>query len=767
MKIKKFTAALLAAALAVPAALPAAAMSQDDYLVKTSRMKLHDYTISDATTVQKVLADLASLSARQKSYFDVDFDGEISVTDATIIQQHCASVLDLHSDEYLSRFKPEQPSEPSTEAPLTIPFDTTAPSDTEPQTETTADVTEVWTDKPSKPAETTLEPATEPEETTLEPMTEPAETTLEPTTEPAETTLEPTAEPAETTLEPTTEPAETTLAPITEPAETTLEPITEPEETTVGVTEESTVKQATYLRLDDTNLKLGVNEIFTFSVETDAEIYSFRSFNDAVLKVDEGGTVTPVAPGNATVVCMSDNGISAVCYVQICPEATALTLNYGESLALGVGETVDFDSYVNAGAAAYLRYYTSDNEDVIRVERSGGIAAAVDEGSATVTCTLENGVKASCEVTVYKMPQGLELNASDVKLSAGDLFDFDSYAQGGYAHFRDYYSMDESIVSINRAGGVATAIKEGKTRIYCELRNGVRAWADVTVTAAPDSIEVVRSTDRLQVGETLRVTVKSGAGTVNHEFVTVTSSNGFVAVADRGADYIDLKGMRLGETDVTFETVSGLKETVRLCVEGSKALCIDISTWQGANVDFSKVRASGVDYVILRAGYGNEAFQIDNRFVSNYYKAKSAGLKVGVYWFSYATDALDAYNEAAACLSCIGGRQLDMPVYYDIEYEKALTTMSNDELTAMAMIFCGEIAKAGYRPGVYTSVTVYQNQIDYDLLVESGVSIWNAHWAPRCTLACDIWQYSEEGFIWGVDGYVDMNLIYNLYVVQQ
>ena len=141
MKIKKFTAALLAAALAVPAALPAAAMSQDDYLVKTSRMKLHDYTISDATTVQKVLADLASLSARQKSYFDVDFDGEISVTDATIIQQHCASVLDLHSDEYLSRFKPEQPSEPSTEAPLTIPFDTTAPSDTEPQTETTADVT--------------------------------------------------------------------------------------------------------------------------------------------------------------------------------------------------------------------------------------------------------------------------------------------------------------------------------------------------------------------------------------------------------------------------------------------------------------------------------------------------------------------------------------------------------------------------------------------------------------------------------------------------
>ena len=64
MKIKKFTAALLAAALAVPAALPAAAMSQDDYLVKTSRMKLHDYTISDATTVQKVLADLASLSAR-------------------------------------------------------------------------------------------------------------------------------------------------------------------------------------------------------------------------------------------------------------------------------------------------------------------------------------------------------------------------------------------------------------------------------------------------------------------------------------------------------------------------------------------------------------------------------------------------------------------------------------------------------------------------------------------------------------------------------
>ena len=733
MKIKAFAAALLAAVIAVPASLPAA-QAAVDFSEKADRIRVHEYTITDATTVQMIEAELARPTARQRSYYDLDFDGRITIADATIIQMHCASLLDVKSDEYLSQYLPTeptssitteptvtQPEENPTDTPLTIPFATIAPE------ETTAELTTQEKIEETEPTSTAAVSTT--------PVTEPITEATQPATDPTE---------------------------VTEPTE-----ITEPTGATNPSEDMTYPSQPSYLRLDYASLKMGVNETFTFTVETDAPSYTFRCFNDDVLTVDDRGTVTPHAPGNASVVCMTENGLSAVCQFRICPEATALTLNYGEKVKLGIGETIDFDSYVNSGAAACWRYYSSDNESVVKVERFGGIATAVGEGKANVTCTLENGVQARCEVTVEKLAQTLELNATAVTLAVGDKFDFDSYAKDGYAYFRNYHSLDESVASFARNDGIVTANKIGKTQIYCELINGVRAYAEVTVTEAPTSITVSKTTDRVQVGELLRVSITGNEGSaINNSFIKVTSTDNLVTVADSGMDYIDLKGMKLGTTDVTFETDNGLLQTVRFYVEGSKALCIDISTWQGAYVDFDKVKASGVDYVILRAGYGNESYQIDNQFANNYSKAKRAGLKVGVYWFSYATDELDALNEAEACIACIGGRQLDMPVYYDIEYEKALKTMSYDELTRMALFFCNKIILAGYRPGVYTSVTVYQNQIDYNRLVENGISIWNAHWAPRCTIDCDIWQYTENGFVWGVDGDVDMNLIYNLNIVQ-
>lgn len=62
---------------------------------------------------------------------------------------------------------------------------------------------------------------------------------------------------------------------------------------------------------------------------------------------------------------------------------------------------------------------------------------------------------------------------------------------------------------------------------------------------------------------------------------------------------------------------------------------IDVSTWQG-NIDFSKVKAAGIDFVIIRAGYGREISQKDKYFEQNYKNAKAAGLNVGAYWYSYA-----------------------------------------------------------------------------------------------------------------------------------
>lgn len=578
-----------------------------------------------------------------------------------------------------------------------------------------------------------------------------------------------TEEPTEPTTADPTEPitAEPTEPATSEPTEPiTAEPTTEQPTTAVPTeptTEESTT-EAVYLRISEENVEMGLNESYTFTVETNAPSVTFMSTDESVLTVDENGTVTPKSTGEASVACDTGKGVTAWCDFKICSEAKEIKLNQS-SLDLGSEEYYTFRSFVDADAAAFKRVYSSDNENVMKIDSVTGYATAIGAGKATISCTLANGLSDSCEVTVYRMAQGLTLNESSVTLALGDSFDFDSHvAGGGFAYIRVYHSLDESVVSIAPGGGIATAVGEGETQIYCELINGVRAYADVKVLPASERIKLSNAPSLMQVGEKARFRV-DGNTAVNNANITVNSVNGLVRATEQGSDFIELTGIRQGVDTVTVTTYNGLSASFNVTVDGSCATLIDVSTWQGS-IDFDKVKKSGIDYVILRAGYGRELDQIDNRFVENYEKAKAAGLKVGAYWFSYSESVDEAFKEAEACLYCLGGRKLDMPLYYDLEIDSVMERMTKSEYTQMALNFCSVIESAGYRPGIYSSVSVYQTKLDHSRLLRDGISVWNAHWSERCTIECDVWQYSENGSVSGIYGDVDMNLIYNLDVVE-
>ena len=586
------------------------------------------------------------------------------------------------------------------------------------------------------------------------------------TEEPTEPT---TADPTEPITADPTEPitAEPTEPATSEPTEPiTAEPTTEQPTTAVPTeptTEESTT-EAIYLRINKENVEMGLNESYTFTVETNAPSVTFMSTDESVLTVDENGTVTPKTTGEASVACDTGKGVTAWCDFKICSEAKEIKLNRS-SLDLGSEEYYTFRSFVDADAAAFKRVYSSDNENVMKIDSVTGYATAIGAGKATISCTLANGLSDSCEVTVYRMAQGLTLNESSVTLALGDSFDFDSHvAGGGFAYIRVYHSLDESVVSIAPGGGIATAVGEGETQIYCELINGVRAYADVKVLPASERIKLSNAPSLMQVGEKARFRV-DGNTAVNNANITVNSVNGLVRATEQGSDFIELTGIRQGVDTVTVTTYNGLSASFNVTVDGSCATLIDVSTWQGS-IDFDKVKKSGIDYVILRAGYGRELDQIDNRFVENYEKAKAAGLKVGAYWFSYSESVDEAFKEAEACLYCLGGRKLDMPLYYDLEIDSVMERMTKSEYTQMALNFCSVIESAGYRPGIYSSVSVYQTKLDHSRLLRDGISVWNAHWSERCTIECDVWQYSENGSVSGIYGDVDMNLIYNLDVVE-
>lgn len=183
---------------------------------------------------------------------------------------------------------------------------------------------------------------------------------------------------------------------------------------------------------------------------------------------------------------------------------------------------------------------------------------------------------------------------------------------------------------------------------------------------------------------------------------------------------------------------------------------IDVSVWQG-NIDFNKVKASGIDFVIIRAGYGNG--NKDKWFEENYRKAKAAGLHIGAYWYSYATSAAGAIQEAQSCANVLSGQQLDYPVYFDIE-EKSQLSRGKDFCSSLITAFCTEMERLGYYAGFYTSLSSL-NSVVSDA-VKKRFTVWVAQWSSRCGYSGSygVWQYSSKGKVSGISGNVDMDYSY-------
>ena len=190
----------------------------------------------------------------------------------------------------------------------------------------------------------------------------------------------------------------------------------------------------------------------------------------------------------------------------------------------------------------------------------------------------------------------------------------------------------------------------------------------------------------------------------------------------------------------------------------AKVTCVDISEFQ-QGINFNKMKNDGIKAVIIRAGYGREASQKDSMFESHYHNAKSADMKIGVYWYSYADSVSDAESEAKAFMSVAKGKNFDFPVYYDLEDSSQLH-LGKSTLTAIAERFCDTLKKNNYKVGVYANLNWFNNYLDYDKL-KSKYSIWLAQYNDRAELDCDIWQNSSSGRVNGYNGRLDTNVIYN------
>ena len=432
------------------------------------------------------------------------------------------------------------------------------------------------------------------------------------------------------------------------------------------------------------------------------------------------------------------------------------------SLTLGIGEKYTLVKDTDIPEFPFV--FTSSNSKIATVDRKGTITA-VSSGTATITCSTENGLKASCKVTVAAMAQSVSLNKTTLTLGVGEEFDLNSYIPDNtVAYFRLYSSSNSTVATVQTSGGYLKAIKVGTATITCKLYNGVTATCNVTVKAAPTNVSLNISSKALKVGENYIISESTNSGSYAYNFTWSSSNTKVATVKKTSGNKAQISPKMQGTATITIKTYNGKSASCKITVKGSSVKCLDVSDWQ-YSIDFNKVKADGYDYVIIRAGYGRETYQKDARFEENYKKAKAAGLKVGAYWFSYAMSPDEAIAEANACLYCLGNKDFDLPIYYDMEYAPAITSLSVSTYTKMATNFCSAIEKAGYKAGVYASASVFSYPLDYDT-ISSKYSIWNAEWNSSYSVSCDIWQYSSNGEVNGINTRVDMNYIYNLNICE-
>lgn len=213
------------------------------------------------------------------------------------------------------------------------------------------------------------------------------------------------------------------------------------------------------------------------------------------------------------------------------------------------------------------------------------------------------------------------------------------------------------------------------------------------------------------------------------------------------------------ETTTAQTTVSQSNDTTEVVTRTPLYYGVDVSVYQ-KEVDWQQVKDSGVDFAIIRAGYGKHVNQEDRYFDINMQNAKEAGIDCGAYWFSYALTPEDAEKEADAFYEVIKDYQFEFPIFFDYETMDQYN-LDPEENSAIIHAFCDKMESYGYYVSLCSFVGFLNYRVEDEVL--ETFDTWIAHYdvkVPWYSKSYGIWQYSCTGEVPGIDYDVDLNYAY-------
>mgnify|MGYP002623218342 CR=1 FL=1 len=193
---------------------------------------------------------------------------------------------------------------------------------------------------------------------------------------------------------------------------------------------------------------------------------------------------------------------------------------------------------------------------------------------------------------------------------------------------------------------------------------------------------------------------------------------------------------------------------------------MDVSSYQ-ENINWDKVSKTDIKFAILRC---HQRYGIDECFLKNVKGCITHNIPFGVYKYSYALNEVSAGKEADSVIDTLklaGLKDLELPVFYDLEDSSQRTLLTKQGIENIAITFLKKIEEAGFRTGIYCNGDWYKNVLTEKL---KKYPLWIASYPAQDDGTvkerlkpdtCDIWQYSSKGKVDGINGGVDLNIMYN------
>lgn len=520
--------------------------------------------------------------------------------------------------------------------------------------------------------------------------------------------------------------------------------------------------KVTQLTLDKASatLIIGNYTTITATAKPDNATYkevTWSSSNSNIALVDSAGKVKGVGVGTATITATSADGSkTATCNITVKPiNVTGIMLNKSKE-SIFVSSTSSLVATISPSNATDKSVkWTTSNIKIATVSTSG-VITAVAVGTVTITAITTDGSKiASCAITVLPVKvSAVSLNKSIATITLKSSITLAASISPSNATDKSVkWTTSDSKVATVTSSGKVTAVSAGEAIIYVTTTDGSKIAS--CAVKVPESISLNKAFVYLGIGnsEILKATLNRNKN-ASTELVWTSSDNSVASVDSTGK----ITGIKVGKTTIKATTRDGkLSASSSLTILSFAAPGIDVSYYQDT-IDWAKVKATGVQFAMLRSSYGSTGS--DSKFEAYYKGAKAQGIPVGAYHYSYASSVEKATIEAKFFISKLKGKQFEYPVVVDIEDNTSQGSLDKTTLTTIALTYLSLLKQAGYYPVIYASKYWFSTKFNEAFF--SGYDYWLAQYNSTYTYTgagkLGMWQYSSTGTVSGIVGNVDMDI---------